>query len=390
MIGAPDEDGDKFSGEDDNSKGGAGAAYVFVRSGGRWFQRSYLKSTSPDTSEFFGESVAIDGDRIAIGAPGEDFFAENSAGRVYVFSRSGLDWEHESSFTSSNLEDSDDFGESVAIAGETIVVGAPDEDANGSGEGNNDASNSGAAYVFIKTGTFTWTQQAYLKASHPDVSDDFGESVAISGDTIVVGADREDSNGSDPANNDASGSGAAYVFVRDGIAWSLQAILKASNVEDGDKFGVSVGIDGDAVIIGADGEDGDGSDQGNNDEAGSGAVYLFDRSGATWLQSAYLKASTADGGDGFGESVGISGDTFVVGSPDEDSDGTSQDNDDALGSGATFVFLDNTVAVRKAQLLKQVAALKRKIRRFKKAGNKRKAGALNRKAKRLMRQYQAL
>src|ERR1043166_7123941 len=151
----------------------------------------------------------------------------------------------------SNTDKDDDFGVAVAISGDTLVIGAPGEDSNGSSESDNSYSSSGAAYVFVRDANGVWSQQAYLKASNADPLDDFGAEVAISGDTIVVGASGEDSNATavngDETNNGASGSGAAYVFVRNGTAWTQQAYLKPSNTEADDRFGSEVAISGDTI-----------------------------------------------------------------------------------------------------------------------------------------------
>src|SRR5690606_29875211 len=145
-------------------------------------------------------------------------------------------------------------------------------------------SSSGAAYAFVRNGT-EWTQQAYLKASNTGANDYFGYSVSISGDTIVVGAIYEDSNATgvngNQNNNGASGSGAAYVFVRDGTTWTQQAYLKASNTGADDYFGYSVSISGDTIVVGAVQEasnaTGVNGDQNNNGASGSGAAYVFVR-----------------------------------------------------------------------------------------------------------------
>jgi hypothetical protein len=248
----------------------------------------------------------------------------------------------------------DYFGYSVSISGDTIVVGAYEEDSNAIGvngdQNNNDAINSGAAYVFVRDG-INWTQQAYLKASNTGAGDQFGFSVSISGDTIVVGAHEEDSNAvgvNGIQNNDNSlNSGAAYVFVRTGTTWTQQAYLKASNTGSTDYFGYSVSISGDTIVVGAYAEDssstGVNGPQNNNDAFNAGAAYVFVRTGTTWTQQAYLKASNTAAQDVFGRSVSISGDTIVVGADAEDSADTGvngdQSNNDALNSGAAYVFV---------------------------------------------------
>ena len=328
-------------------------------------QQAYLKASNTGASDFFGASVAISGNTVVVGAYGEDSAAtgvngnqaNNSAidsGAAYVFVRSGSTWTQQAYLKASNTGASDFFGASVAISGDTVVVGAYDEDSAATGvngnQANNTAIDSGAAYVFVRSGT-TWTQQAYLKASNTGVSDLFGNSVAISGDTLVIGAYTEDSaatgvNGNQ-ADNSAFASGAAYVFVRSGSTWSQQAYLKASNTGPNDLFGASVAISGNTVVVGAFGEDsaatGVNGDQTSNSATDSGAAYVFVRSGSTWTQQAYLKASNTGASDFFGISTAISGNTIVVGAYGEDSAATgvngNQASNSAIDSGAAYVFV---------------------------------------------------
>ncbi len=261
-----------------------------------------------------------------------------NAGAAYVFVRSGTAWSQEAYLKASNAEAVDTLGYSVSVSGDTVVVGAVYEDGDGSDEGNNSASGAGAAYVFVRNET-AWSQQAYLKASNAEASDYFGRSVAISDNTVVVGAFCEDGDGSDEGNNGASGSGAAYVFVRSGTAWSQQAYLKASNAEAFDYFGHSVAISGDTVVVAAYGEDGDGSDEGDNSADHAGAAYVFVRSGIAWSQQAYLKASNAETWDLFGNSVAISGETVLVGSHFEAGNGSDEGDNSAGNAGAAYVFV---------------------------------------------------
>ena len=162
--------------------------------------------------------------------------SDNSAsesGAVYVFVRNAGVWTEQAYLKASNTAAGDGFGYSVSVSGDTVVAGARDEDSNATGvngnQSDNSASHSGAAYVFVRNAG-VWTQQAYLKASNTDAGDGFGSSVALSADTIVVGGPGEDSksrtvNG-DQSDNSASGTGAAYVFVRNATVWTQQAYLK--------------------------------------------------------------------------------------------------------------------------------------------------------------------
>ena len=169
------------------------------------------------------------------------------------------------------------------------------------GTPNNSATNAGAAYVFVRSGT-TWSQQAYLKASNTEAGDVFGYSVAVSGDTVVVGAPYEDSSATGVNGNQSDNSatsGAAYVFVRNGTTWSQQAYLKASNTGAGDGFGGSVAVSGDTVVVGAlmrTAARHRGERHTNESATAAGAAYVFVRSGTTWSQQAYLKASNTGRG----------------------------------------------------------------------------------------------
>ncbi|MCK6456693.1 MAG: thrombospondin type 3 repeat-containing protein [Phycisphaerae bacterium] len=253
----------------------------------------------------------------------------------------------------SNTNVNDQFGWSVAVSGDTVVVGAPFEDSSATGVNGDGADNSvldsGAAYVFVRSGT-TWSQQAYLKASNTDANDQFGYSVAVSGDTAVVGAYFEDSsatgvNGNE-ADNSATDSGAAYVFVRGGGVWTQQAYLKASNTGASDLFGNSVAVSGNTLVVAAFAEDssatGIDGNQADDSTGNSGAAYVFVRSGGVWSQQAYLKASNTGASDQFGWWVAVSNDTVVVGVPLEDSNATgidgNQADNSATDSGAAYVF----------------------------------------------------
>ena len=349
--------------QSDNSASSSGAAYVFVRSGDTWSQQAYLKASNADVDDRFGNSIALDGDTLVVGARSEDSGAtgvngdqfNNSAlgsGAAYIFVRSGGTWSQQAYLKASNSGTIDEFGWSLDLDGDTLVVGAVYESSNAAGvdgdELNNLALSSGAAYVFFRSGG-TWSQQAYLKASNTDANDRFGSSVAVDGDTLVVGALLEDSSATgvngNQTDNSALASGGAYVFVRIGSIWYQEAYLKASNTGEDDQFGYSVKLHGDTLVVGSHFEDGGatGVDGSNNNSADfSGAAYVFVRSGSNWSQEDYLKASTADSGDLFGQSVALDGDTVVVGAIHESSNATGVGGNDtdnsAPDSGAIYIF----------------------------------------------------
>ena len=253
----------------------------------------------------------------------------------------------------SNAGVDDQFGVTVALSGDLLAVGAWLEDSAATGidgdQSDNTAGRGGAVYVFRRDGSI-WSREAYLKASNTDAGDEFGISVALSGDTLAVGAHLEDSAATgidgDQGDNAAEDSGAVYVFRRSGISWAQEAYLKASHNGAGDEFGESIALSGDTLAIAARLEDsaatGIGGDQSDNNATDSGAVYVFRRSGTSWSEEAYLKASNTDAGDLFGESVTLSGDLLAVGASLEDSAATGIDSDQgdnsAADSGAVYVF----------------------------------------------------
>jgi hypothetical protein len=362
-------DGDQAS----DSAESSGAVYVFTRSGATWSQQAYVKASNSDAGDRFGSSIALsaDGNTLAVGASGEasaarginGVQADNSAsqsGAVYVFTRVDTLWAQEAYIKASNADARDQFGYSLALSadGNMLAVGAPFEASAAIGINGNESDNSteesGAAYVFTRAGT-TWSQHAYIKASNTGAWDAFGYSVALSGDatTLAVGAWLESSaaigiNG-DQGNDASYESGAAYVFARSNDTWAQQAYIKASNTDNEDHFGISIALsnDGGCLVVGADSES-SGSRringvQNDNTAAVSGAAYLFSRSGTTWSQDAYVKASNADAGDLFGASVALSadGNMLVVGAYGEDSDSGidgSQSDNSKESSGAAYVF----------------------------------------------------
>jgi uncharacterized repeat protein (TIGR01451 family) len=286
------------------SLGLIGSAYVFVRSGSGWTEQAELIASDPAQQDFFGISVAISGDTIVVGAPLDDD-AGDSSGSAYVFVRSGSSWTEQAKLTGSDTaggvpgNSGDEFGMSVAITGDTVVVGARSHIHGLPAQGN------GAAYVFERSGS-VWAQQAELIPS--EVTAYFGSSVAIDGDTLVVGA---------VYNN------LVFVFERSGSSWAAQPALTGSDAEFGDDFGAFVAISGDTVVVGAPSNDALGED--------SGSAYVFVRSGSSWTQLPKLTAPDTAAGDEFGGSVAVSGDTVVVGAPFNDASG--------IPAGSAYVFL---------------------------------------------------
>ena len=355
----------------DTSAPDSGAVYVFVQVGDTWKQQAYIKASNTAADDWFGETLALsaDGDTLAVGTPLEDsgatgigdgtlvdFSAPNS-GAVYIFRRQGETWAQESYLKASNAEAGDVFGQSPALSvdGNSLVVGARGEGSGVVGDqADNSVEDAGAAYVFVRD-QGTWSQQAYLKAPHPDPMDYFGDALALSADgmTIAVGMFFDDAKvmGIDGEEDNASSdSGAVYIFTRNGQEWSNAAYIKASNASAEDNFGVSVALsaEGNTLVVGARDEDGGGKgvdgDPWDNSVSRAGAAYVFSRSGGVWSQQAYLKAPNPGAEDVFGDGVAISGDgnTVAVGAFLEDGgalglNGDPED-DTVENAGAVYVF----------------------------------------------------
>ena len=289
---------------DDDNGGDSGSAYVFTRDAGVWTEQQKLAASDGAAGDLFGVSVAVDGDTAVIGALFDDDNGNNS-GSAYVFTRSGTAWTQQAKLIASDGAAHDVFGESVAVDGDTAVIGARLDDDNGVA--------SGSAYVFIRSGT-TWAQQAKLAAGDAAALDRFGLSVAVDADTAVIGAHLDDDNG--------GASGSAYVFTRSGTAWTQQQKLTASDGAASDFFGISVAMDADTAVIGASGRDDNGT--------GSGSAYAFTRIGGMWSEQAKLTASDGAALDRFGFSVAVDADTAVIGARLDDDRGTD--------SGSAYVF----------------------------------------------------
>jgi hypothetical protein len=401
--------------QNDNSLRQAGAVYVFLRAGGTWTQQAYVKASNagragegemPGDGDQFGYSVGLsgDGNTLAVGAISEDSAAQQvngdqkddtqqSSGAVYVFGRSGTSWAQQAYLKGSHLQAGDMLGFAVALSldGSTLVASAFDERGSGrtiNGPRDNTAGGAGALYVFTRRGG-AWAQEAYIKGSRTEATDQLGYAVAISddGNTIAAGAGDEDcltpgvnppgcDNDSPPRGTANIWVGAAYVFVRTGTTWTEQAFIKANNPRPYNSFGVKLALsgDGNTLTVSAYLEDNAGRGvrapesqpflivdhldpwrENRNQAVESGAVYLYTRSAATWTQTAYLKGSNTDAGDEFGSAVALSGDgrLLAVGAHNEDSaargvnpsspdasGGTSgaQSDNSADDSGAVYVF----------------------------------------------------
>ncbi len=295
-----------------------GAAYVFIRyeDDFYWAPLVTLTASDPQAGDEFGRSVAINGGHAIVGAPYKDNGgSDHGAAYIYGQDEGGDDaWGQVKKLTALDAQDWDEFGCSVAISGDYAIVGAQYEDSGG--------LSSGAAYIFYRDqgGADMWGQVVKLQALDAAAGDLFGYSVAIDGDYAVVGAYSADDGGAD--------SGAVYIYGRNQGGdnnWGQVIKLTASDAAAGDLFGTSVAIEGDYVVVGASSEDGGGSDR--------GAAYIFYRhqNGTdSWGEVVKLTASDGEDSDTFGYSVAINGDFVVVGALYEDSGGNN--------SGAAYIY----------------------------------------------------
>ena len=279
------------AGDDVGASNDQGSAYVFVRTGGTWTQQAKLLAGDGQPFDQFGSAVSIVGDTALVGAYFATVDGTFAQGAAYVFIRTGQTWSQQARLLAGDGAEGDLLGLSVALSGDTALVGAYGDDI-----GSN--VDQGSAYVFIRAGS-TWTQQAKMVADDGAASDRFGSSVALDGDTALLGALFHDTGGD--ANR-----GAAYVFARSGAVWVQQAKLVAGDGAADSRFGTRVSIEGDTALIGSPG-------QSVGVDGGEGAAYVFARSGTVWTQASRLSASAAGGGDAFGSAVALSGDTAMVG-----------------------------------------------------------------------------
>lgn len=356
LVSAPEEqslaagvDGNQA----DNSGNAVGAAYLYERLAGVWSPAHYLKAANADNGDRFGASTASQTDLIAIGAPGEQSLTDdpadnsgNAVGAAYLFDPDLAGAPAQTDYLKAdNAGDQDQFGTAIAANGNRVLVGAPFEASSASGVNgdgsDNSLTNAGAAYLFEADEAGDFVQTAYLKASNPASGTDnqFGNAVALSGETLAIAAWQE-SGGSPGINGNQSDtsvtrSGAVYVFDLSNVGWAQTAYIKASNPGRNHVFGSALAIDGNTLAVGAPGE--------STGAVSSGAVYVFTRdANGFWVQEAFLKASVVGFNDGFGSQVQLVGNLLAIGAPGERSDARgingSDSNENAVDSGATYLF----------------------------------------------------
>jgi hypothetical protein len=286
-----------------------GSVYVFQFNGSSWVEETKLFASDGEAGDWFGSSVAIRDDTAIVGAVYN--YNGSNFGSAYIFRFNGSSWVQEAKLFATDITGGNNwFGNSVSIWGDTAVVGVQFDDDGG--------NNKGSAYVFRFNGS-NWVEEQKLLASDGEAGDTFGSSVGISGDTIVIGANGDDDNDSQ--------SGSAYIFRFNGSSWVEQAKLLASDGQSHDEFGSAVGISGDIGVIGAYRDDDNGSD--------SGSAYIFQFNGSNWVEKAKFRAFDGEAGERFGYSVAIGGDDIIIGVP--------RDDDNGGYSGSAYVYPDALV-----------------------------------------------
>ena len=268
-----------------------GSAYVFTRSGTTWSQQQKLVAPDGAAYRAFGVSVALAQDTALVGAYVDKVDGKIDQGSAYVFTRSGTTWTLQQKLLAPDGAKYNYFGYSVALAGDSALVGAYGSDVDG-------APSGGAAYVFTRSGT-AWNLQQKLVAADASLAEWFGYSVTLTGNTALVGA----YNDKIVANN---GQGSAYVFTRSGAVWTQQQKLTAPDGTAGDRFGASVALSDNIALVGT-----------PYDYIGSnlnqGSAYVFTRNGSYWNLQKKLTATDGGASDLFGAAVALSGSTALVG-----------------------------------------------------------------------------
>jgi hypothetical protein len=271
-----------------------GAAYVFALEGDEWVEQARLVAEDGQADDWFGRSVAVNGSVAAVGAIQAEVNGENGEGAVYVFERSGGTWTQQQKLRASDGDALDRLGWSLAFDGTYLVAGAVTEE----GGVTDGCQGTGAAYAWLKE-PGGWTEVAKLFDPDGACSDSFGNAVALDGDTIAVGANLAEIDG-------GINRGAVYVYVLVGGEWLLEQKLLASDGEGVDEFGASVALDGDTLLVGA-----HKKTIGSN--MNQGAAYVFRRNGGAWTEEQRLTASDGQAEGSFGTGAALLGHVALVG-----------------------------------------------------------------------------
>ena len=324
IIGSSQDNNDEW--EKQVERGDTGAAYIFRERAGQWIRTAKLLPNDAMEGDGFGYGVSINGNTVVVGSISHSAGGALS-GAAYIYTKQGGKWFKLAKLIDTVSSSENEFGYSVAITDKTAVVGSRQDDRRG--------INTGSVYVYASLtddkGQTRWDKQSVLTADDAAIGAQFGHSVSVDKDTIIVGA-----HGMDDAGID---SGAAYLFTRTSDVWNQRSKISGQDIATGDLFGYSVAIDGDLAIVGA---------HGANQEAG--AAFIFVRDNAVWRQQAKLEANDSTPGDAFGYSVAVHQQTVIIGAPKNDVVGTD--------AGAAYVFVQQGGKwIQQAKLIAADAAI---------------------------------
>jgi hypothetical protein len=350
--------GARFRGSDST-----GGVDVYDKSSGRPVFVTHLVAADATPTHDFGSSVALEGDRLVVGAASNDH-----PGSVYVFERQSGVWTQVAKLLAGVPMVSRSFGSRVSLSGDTLVVGDRRDDSSASGIGGNEGAtgttDAGAVHVFRRGSNGVWAREAYIKASNNHANYNFGQSVVLRNDTLFVGAHRDcgDANGVDDSL--FFWSGAVHVFQRTGSTWSEVQYLKADNAASVATFGSALAFDGTTLAVGSDGESSGTTGVGatpTGKASGSGAVYLFQKSGGKWAPTLFIKPSDTHAGAAFGSSLALADGFLFVGAQFDPGLGvglnpTTSKVAASGGNGAAYLFSFATGAWKQVAHFKPPAA----------------------------------
>jgi hypothetical protein len=326
VVGAFEEDSaaTKIDGDQsDNSAAGTGAAYVFVQRGDQWEQQAYLKAGDSAASDHFGARVAIEGDTIVVGTlvGALDWNSSRTAdrpGAAYVFTRSAGQWSQTARLEAPDKVAGDRFGTGVAISRDTIAIGAPSDGGDGS------------VIVFTRAET-GWKSWPKIKAVPALAGALFGYNLSLSNDTLLVAAPMD--------NRPVDGGGSAYVYVRNGTDWQFQQRLLPNPTSSGATFGYGVAVRGDRVLVGAPRIESIINPVATTEP---GEVFAYERADGTWTQTQYLRGTLPRVNDGFGSFVALSDTAALIGACNDASGargiGADASRRDAGYAGAAYLY----------------------------------------------------
>lgn len=287
-----------------------GSCSIFKREGNSWVFQTKLVADERESGDRFGKTVSIDGDYLVVGVPYKHIDLQENVGAAYIFKRENDNWIQQAKLVADGGLAHENFGDSVDISGSTVIVGTMYQDQM--------VKNGGTAFIFEREGN-NWTQKAHLYSHDVEMNDNFGVSVSISGDYAAIGASGDDDKG--------SGSGSVYIFKKENNTWTNQTKIIIEEGTQGDNFGFAVSISEDYLVVGAPSQE----YQGPEYTVWAGVVHIFKRENETWNQISKHVGTNPNHGDNFGKAVSIQGRNFIIGAFNE--------AEFAISAGASYISM---------------------------------------------------